>query len=92
MYRLEKNKEVIATSYFGKTKKDEAGNPEKVKESQAKYYADYSEKIKKRQAIYRAAEKKEKVECVCGSNVRKSNIREHEKTKKHFNYIQSLEE
>ena len=56
-----------------------AENPEKMKESNAKYRAKNKEKISEK--------RKEKVDCICGSNVKKSNIRKHEKTKKHIAYI-----
>tara|TARA_R110000803_G_scaffold5338_4_gene17634 strand:- start:467 stop:880 length:414 start_codon:yes stop_codon:yes gene_type:complete len=56
-----------------------------------------SEETRKRQNVVRQQAYRElhnlkqyRVQCECGSNVRKLDIRTHERTKKHINYINSL--
>ena len=57
-------------------------NRERVKEQDKKYRNNNKEKIRER--------KKEKFSCCCGSTLRKSDRCDHEKTKKHLKYLESL--
>lgn len=54
-------------------------NEEKIKERYKVYYDTNKEKIKER--------KKLKITCECGSLVRKSDIRKHERSDKHFDFM-----
>jgi hypothetical protein len=67
----ENNKELISEKY----KEYRKNNKEKIKE----YYENNKEKINEK--------RKEKVECQCGSIVRKSDIKRHERTQKHKNFL-----
>jgi len=72
-------------------------NKDRYNEQQREYYKENKEKLIER--IKRNYEKhkekynekrKEKVECECGSTVRKDKLNLHLKTKKHKNYLSSL--
>ena len=54
-------------------------NQNKIKEKKKQYYNDNKDKINEK--------KKVKVECECGSVVRKGDLTRHKKSKKHQNYI-----
>ncbi len=72
-------------------------NKEKIAEKQKVYRVDNKEKIKQQQSIIyqknkqQIAEKmKEKITCDCGTTYRKCTKARHEKSKKHKDYITSL--
>jgi hypothetical protein len=68
-------------------------NREKIKESNKAYREKNREKIKEYYEVNKKEilEKlKEKVQCPCGSVVRKSDLRRHERSQKHQNYLKSL--
>ena len=56
-------------------------NIEKIKERDKKYYIENIEKIKEKHKV--------KVECKCGSIIRKEGLSEHYKSQKHIKYINS---
>jgi len=70
----ENNKEKIAK----RIKEWRKSNKKKLAEKSKEYYKKIAEKGK------------EKITCVCGSYIRKSNIAIHNKSKKHQNYLFSL--
>lgn len=55
-------------------------NPERIKRQSNEYYH-------KNKASINSEKRKVKVDCECGSNVRKSDIARHRKSKKHLNFI-----
>ena len=57
-------------------------NRERISEKDKKYYDQNKERISER--------RKEKINCSCGSVVRKQHIRRHETSKKHLKYLESL--
>ena len=61
-------------------------NKDEINKKNKKYYEENKEKWQKWQKQYR----KQKVLCVCGSNIPKYQIRRHERSKKHIKYIESL--
>jgi hypothetical protein len=71
-------------------------NKQEFKEYQQEYQRANKEKIKEYQQAYRRANKerikerdKQKIECECGSIVRRPVIARHKQTKKHSDYIAS---
>ena len=58
-------------------------NADKNKEYQKEYYAENSDKI--------LIEMKQKIDCKCGSSINKSGLLRHAKSKKHIQYLESLE-
>lgn len=58
-------------------------NREQKKERDKEYREQNREKISEK--------KKEKIECECGSNIRKSDLARHRKTKKHLEYLETIE-
>ena len=72
-------------------------NKEKIKEYRKIHYEQNREKILENNKEYNrknreiiSEQKKEKVECPCGSVVRKSDLKRHKKSQKHQNYLKSL--
>jgi len=74
-------------------------NKEEILEKKKEYYDEKKEEIlgykkeyydEKKEEILE--KRKEKVECPCGSIVRKSDLARHKKSLKHQNYLKSLEE
>ena len=59
-------------------------NKEKILEQTKVYYEDNKEEILEK--------RKEKIECPCGSVVRKHSLTRHKKTQKHQKYLQKLSE
>ena len=69
-------------------------NKERKKEVNKNYRESNKEKISKKQKEYREANKErlsEKITCECGSIVCKGGLNRHKKTKKHQDYINSLQ-
>ena len=56
-------------------------NKAKIKEKSKRYYNKHYDKLKEN--------RKEKVECMCGSDVLKKDIRKHERSQKHIQYIEN---
>jgi len=78
--RYAKNKDKIAeqkTEYRAK-------NKDKIRKINAEYYAKNKDKITEK--------KKEKVQCECGSEVRRSDLSQHRKTKKHQKWVEQNSE
>ena len=74
-------------------------NKEKISKYKAEYHVKNKEKSNRKSAEYRAKNKdkiseqaKEKVQCECGSEVRKDNLTRHRKTKKHQKFIEENSE
>jgi hypothetical protein len=68
-------------------------NKDKIKEQSKKYHEANRDKILEKQKKYREANKeklKEKITCDCGSEVVKSTIQRHKRTKKHQNFIKEI--
>jgi|DEB0MinimDraft_6_1074348.scaffolds.fasta_scaffold12927_1 hypothetical protein len=89
----ENNKELISEKY----KEWRENNKEKIKERAKEYRENNKEKIKEREKEWYENNKdkiserrKEKVECKCGSIVCKKDIKIHERTQKHKNFMLSL--
>ena len=68
-------------------------NKDKIKEQKKEYYQENKDKIKEQKKEYYQANKekilerdKQKIECECGSIVRRSDIAKHNRTKRHSNY------
>jgi len=72
----ENNKEKI------KKKRDDNNNKEKAKKRSKEHYKNNKDEINEK--------RKEKVTCQCGSIVRKGDIKRHEKSLKHKNFILAL--
>jgi len=70
----EDNKEIITA----KAKKHRDENQEKIQEMKKKWYEENKERMK------------EKIECECGSVIRKSDKPTHNRTKKHQAYLNNL--
>jgi len=75
-------------------KKYRENNKEKIAERKKNYYENNKEKIAERKKKYRetnkekiAERKKEKVVCECGSEVTKSCLARHRKSKKHLQSV-----
>ena len=67
----------------GRTRKEHyQDHVEDILKYQKKYRDEHKEKISEKRKI--------KITCKCGSVVRKSDIRQHERSKKHIKYIKSL--
>ena len=71
-------------------------NKEKIRQYQKEYQRANKDKISEQKKEYLRANKErikeynqEKIECDCGSIVRRSDIARHKRTKKHSNYIAS---
>ena len=69
-------------------------NKDKLKEQKNQYRIDNSEIIKQRKTQYYLQNKdkineklKEKCTCICGISLRKSDLRRHEQSQKHINFI-----
>jgi len=78
-------------------KKYRQANIEKISEKEKEYREQNREKMQELQKQYYEANKqklleklKEKITCECGSVVRKSDIRRHEKSIKHQNYLKTI--
>jgi hypothetical protein len=74
----EKNKEKIAK----KNKEYRKKNKEEIAEKDKEYYEKNKDKILER--------RKEKYTCACGTTLTKTNKSHHEKSKKHLNFISSI--
>jgi hypothetical protein len=61
---------------------------EKNKDRQRQYYHNNKIKINLQHKLW-LEKNKEKINCVCGSNIIKSKVSNHLKTKKHLNFIKS---
>ena len=79
-------------------KKYYAENTQKLKEKYKKYYDENSEKIKKEKAEYYEKnkdtileKKSKKFVCECGSNISRGSKARHNRSKKHQDYIKTLE-
>ena len=66
-------------------------NPEKELKKQEKYRETHREEMRKRDRE-RWHSQTEKYECRCGSTCHKFNIKRHERSKKHQEYLKSLEQ
>jgi hypothetical protein len=69
-------------------------NIDKIKDYHKEYNVEHREQISQQKKEYRERNKekrKEKYTCVCGSNLLKIDIRRHEKSKKHKNYVEEIE-
>ena len=55
-----------------------------IKEHQKKYREKNKEEIKKKAS--------QKIKCICGSEIRKDNMRRHEQSKNHIQYIEEMKE
>jgi len=96
------NKRLPITTYEEKKEYDKEyreENKEHYKEYRKEYHQLNKEKINKRIAEHYQLNKekilqnkKEKIKCDCGAVVNKSNLSSHKKTKKHLNYINSINE
>ena len=71
---------------------------EEIKIKRKQYYEDHKKEIKKYNNQYQEKHKeiynekrKIKITCCCGSVVRKSDIRRHERSEKHLKYINNLQ-
>lgn len=82
----EKNKEHIKERIRKYRLKPEVKQREKI----VKKKYNQSEKGKKKNKEYEEKRKLIKISCSCGSIVGKSDIRRHERTKKHLSYIESI--
>ncbi len=80
-YKKEYHKE-YAKEYRGKNKEKIKEHNENNKEKIKEYHKEYYEKNKEKM--------KTEIKCVCGSTIQKIEIKRHEKTKKHINYINDL--
>ena len=67
-------------------------NIETIKEKKNKYMKEYSLKLenKQKKSEYDKERRKIKIQCECGGKYTQSHKTEHEKTKKHIKYIESL--
>ena len=72
-------------------------NVQKKKQTMAKYYDDNKDEKKIYQKQYNedhkvviAAKHKEKVNCVCGCEIKKYDLKIHQKSKKHLNLVDQL--
>ena len=90
-YRVN-NKDKIAEQ----KKEYRADNKEKLTEWHKQYYIDNKQAITEKNKEYyeknrdkMSEKKKEKIICECGSKLRKSDLSQHLKTKKHINFINS---
>jgi len=77
------------------TKKYYEINKEKIKEQQKEWNEDNKEKVKQYKQKYKEKNReqtnkklKEKVECECGSIIRKNDISKHRRTKKHIKLLE----
>ena len=61
-------------------------NTEKNKEQKLQYLKEYREKNKEELKLKRSV----KITCICGSHILKTNIKIHETSKKHINFIKQL--
>ena len=73
------NKNIAGRTEQEYNKKYEQENKEKIKKKSKNYYDKNKEKI--------LETKKEKINCVCGTCITKSNLSSHNKTKKHIKFI-----
>ena len=64
------------------TKEYHQANKEKILEYNKEYNKANKERI--------SEQAKQKINCSCGSVVRKDNIKNHQRTKKHIKYLESL--
>jgi hypothetical protein len=78
----ENNKEKIIEKEKKRGKEYYQNNKEKISEKRKEWYEDNKDQI--------IEKRKEKVECQCGSIVRKFGIKEHQKSQKHKNFMLSL--
>ena len=84
-YRLEKyekNKKSILQQ-----QKEYNSRPE-VKEHKKEYMKEYQARPEVKEKI----KNRPKIKCICGSEIRKDNIRRHEKSKNHIQYIEEMKE
>ena len=89
----QRNKEKIK----GKAKEYREQNKEKILENKKEYHKknkerrkEYNKEWHQKNSEKISIQRKEKVECPCGSVVRKSELRRHERSQKHQNYLKSL--
>ena len=80
-----------------RTKNWRVKNEDKMKENNKNYYKNNKEEINQKNKNYKdnnkdkiSNDRKIKIQCQCGSIVRKSDISRHLKSKKHINYINNL--
>ena len=77
----------VNKTIIGRTQKQwRFDNREKLKEQKKQYYIDNIDKKKeydKQYYIDNKERKKQKLTCICSCNIRRGNIRTHQKTKKH---------
>ena len=102
--RYEKNKETIKEKYENnkeeiakKNKERYENNKEEIAKKRKENYEDHKEEILKKQKIYNEKHKveilekqREKFKCDCGGKYTKSNKTKHLNSKKHKDYIESL--
>jgi len=62
------------------------------KEYEKDYYQNNKEKKKAYRKEYLKTRKDNKIKCICGSEIRKDNMRRHEKGKNHIQYIEEMKE
>ena len=93
----EHNEEKIKEQTKKQNKKYKEEHKEQIKEYNKEYREKNIEHLREKDKQYYEVnkkeileKKKEKVECPCGSVVRKSHLRRHEMTQKHQNYLKSL--
>ncbi len=82
-YYIENNECVNKTIPSRTQKQYYEDNKEIIKEYKKEYYQNNIEIIKQKQ--------KEKITCECGCEVKRSNLAEHRKTKKHFTYLETIQ-
>ena len=97
-----KNKDKINeyyAKYYAKNKdkiaEQHAKNKDKIAEQHAEWYAKNKDKIAEKGAEYYAKNKEkyaEKIQCECGSEVNKSSLPRHRKTKKHQKWVEQNSE
>lgn len=70
-------------------------NKDKILEHRKEYYKDNKDQINERcKKWYEqnkdkiSEKKKQRIDCECGSNIRKSDLPKHKRTKKHIQYIE----
>ena len=94
---LKKYRQANIEKISEKEKEYREQNREKISEKNKKYREQNREKMQELQKQYYEANKqklleklKEKITCECGSVVRKSDIRRHEKSIKHQKYLETI--
>ena len=93
-YHIENNINCVNKRVEGRTRKEyNEQNREKISERAKQWYLVNKDKIKEK--VEQNKEKllerrKQKITCDCGCVVRKSDIRRHEKSIKHQNYLKTI--